>query len=181
MEKITCKNGHFYDPEKHTNCPYCGIEINDFIINRDSHTADYSTDKDVESYGKTLPLQDFLAGKQVEEKVEPVVGWIVVISGKNRGRDYHILTGRNRIGRLVTNEIVLDYDESVEQSEHANILYDPNSNCFYLALGGGRGLVYLNGELISSRVELNRDDHILVGKTEFIFTPFCSSTFQWYK
>lgn len=173
MEKIICKNGHSYDPEKHTNCPYCGIDINDFIINRESHTANYSNQNDVESYGKTLPLQDYLAGKQAEEKAQPVVGWIVEISGKNRGRDYRILTGRNRIGRVAANEIVLDYDEAIEQIEHANILYDPNKNCFYLAIGGGRGLVYLNGELISSKVELKTNDHILVGKTEFVFIPFC--------
>jgi len=179
MEKIKCKNGHYYDPERHTNCPYCGVDINDFMINRESHTANYGNVNDMESYGKTLPIQDIMKEKQIEKKVEPVVGWLVVTSEKNRGMDYRILAGKNKIGKSSTNEIALCHDESVGQFEHANLIYDSYSSSFYLTLGEERGLVDLNGELILSDKKLKKDDHIRIGNTELLFIPFCSETFRW--
>jgi pSer/pThr/pTyr-binding forkhead associated (FHA) protein len=179
MEKIKCKNGHYYDPDKHTSCPYCGIDIADFAINRASHIADYQNHSDVEAYGKTIPIQDIIIEKPKEIKTEPVVGWLVVLSEKNKGKDYRILSGRNKIGRGETNEISLYHDEDVSLMEHANIIYEPSSNNFYLTLGGGRGLIYLNDQLLLAETKLKKEDHIKIGKTELVFIPFCTETFCW--
>lgn len=32
MRRVTCEKGHTYDADKHTSCPYCGVNIDDFDI-----------------------------------------------------------------------------------------------------------------------------------------------------
>ena len=34
-----------------------------------------------------------------ENGIEPVVGWLVCVNGEEKGRDYRLIRGRNRIGR----------------------------------------------------------------------------------
>ncbi len=177
---IQCKNGHYYDPEKHTSCPYCGIDIADFVISRSSQIVDYGHNSSAESYGKTVPIEDFIKQqKPNEDIVEPVVGWLVIISNRKKGEDYRILSGRNKIGRFNDNEISLSHDEDVSPQEHGNIIYDPSSHDFYLTLGGGRGLMYLNDQLLLSDTKINKDDRIKIGKTEMVFVPLCTESFHW--
>lgn len=179
MEKIQCKNGHYYDPEKHTICPYCSLDIDDFVINIPKQTANYGNVRmDVETYGKTMPIYEEKTEVK-EENVEPVVGWLVIISQDKKGKDYRILTGRNRIGKSAKNEISLSHDLSVLEDEHANIIYDPLSSKFFLSLGSGRGLAYLNEQLVMSETVIQKGDHIKIGSTEMVFVPFCTESFKW--
>lgn len=180
MEKITCKKGHLYDPEKHSSCPYCGIDIDDFVINIPTHSANYSHSKnEAEKYGKTIPMTGYLEESKKEEVIEPVVAWVIIMSGQKRGMDYRIVSGRNKLGREITNDICISHDNSISAQEHANIIYDPNSKTFYIALGSGRGLAYLNGHLVMAEEVLKANDKIRIGSTEMLFVPLCNSEFNW--
>ncbi|MDF2542602.1 MAG: hypothetical protein K0S47_2320 [Herbinix sp.] len=178
MEKVRCKNGHYYDPEWHTNCPYCGIDIEDFIIHKGSQSANYGHSFEEESYGKTMPIQDYLPN-QKKNNVGPVAGWLVVLNGSNKGKDYHILIGRNKIGRLTMNEIALEQDEAVELLEHGNIIYDTVSNSFTITPGSATALIYVNDQILLGERILKEKDHIRVGRTELLFVPLCSEEFRW--
>ena len=66
MKLTKCPNGHFYDADKHPECPYCngGLEAGSAI-------AQPGTAAEV----------DLAAPKG------PVAGWLVVLDGPARGQD----------------------------------------------------------------------------------------------
>lgn len=112
-------------------------------------------------------------------EVMPVVGWLVVISGKGRGRDLRITPGMNRIGRE-NGEILLNFgDASISREKHAQLAYDSDGNSFLLAHLDGRNLTKVNGKTVMDTYELSAYDHIRMGETEMIFVPLCGENFSW--
>ena len=105
MEMRRCNRGHYYDASIHMSCPYC------------SNTADseMTVPMGVSPYAQspvesTIPMQygsvdvtmpigmgatvamDDDDGRTVailttESGIEPVVGWIVCLTGKNKGKE----------------------------------------------------------------------------------------------
>jgi|GEM_PF-4799107 len=77
MKLTKCPNGHFYDADKHPECPYCngGLEAGSAI-------AQPGTAAEV----------DLAAPKG------PVAGWLVVLDGPARGQDLRLGEGRNFLG-----------------------------------------------------------------------------------
>ena len=130
MAMKRCKEDmHFYDVDKHKECPYCR-GIDEEVDETEAHigeTAGFPTngrDEAGKTAGKhheyqnsdptigeydpnnlereTIGIYDttkFETPK--EEKFEPVVGWLVCTEGPNRGRDYRICakSGSNIISR----------------------------------------------------------------------------------
>jgi hypothetical protein len=39
MSMIRCKNGHYYESDKHTQCPYCGVQNVDFMVTQAHHPS----------------------------------------------------------------------------------------------------------------------------------------------
>lgn len=111
--------------------------------------------------------------------VDPVVGWLVCVSGEHFGESFSIFEGNNSIGRSDSNEIVIDKDGNISREKHSIIIFEPNQNKFYIQSGNSRGLTYLNGAFISSTTELSNKDIIAIGKSEFMFVPLCSEDFTW--
>nr|WP_321397059.1 FHA domain-containing protein [uncultured Desulfobacter sp.] len=191
MSMKRCENGHYYDSEKHSTCPYCGVS-------------------DVE-IGKTRPQKeefsalDGLAGQQEERRthrpgqppmrpndeahtvgffrkktgIDPVVGWLICTEGPDRGRDYRIRSEKNFIGRSQSMNICIQNDESVSRDNHASVSYNPKKKSFKIHPGTSRGLVYLNDEDVDMPTELSAYDVIELGQTKLIFIPFCGEKFQW--
>ena len=88
MKLTKCPNGHFYDADKHPECPYCngGLEAGSAI-------AQPGTAAEV----------DLAAPKG------PVAGWLVVLDGPARGQDLRLGEGRNFLGvDAAGNPAVLD-------------------------------------------------------------------------
>ncbi|MFP4698416.1 MAG: FHA domain-containing protein [Eubacteriales bacterium] len=196
MAKISCEKGHYYDPEKHTLCPYCGIQIDDFEINYketgQKKDPDYGATMPKNGFnpkevGKTMPKENInddafktvAMGMTDSKENELVVGWLVCLDGENKGKDYKILIGRNRIGRDHTNEIIIDSDMAISRDEHSCVIYDPVGNNYYLVQGRGRGLCYVNEKLLISELLLKPYDKIKIGNTELMFIPLCSEQFKW--
>ncbi len=112
-------------------------------------------------------------------KGEPVVGWLVCITGEDAGKSFELKSGRNFIGRASNMDVVLASDKSVSRDKHAIILYEPRKRIFLAQPGESRELFYVNEEVVLNTQQLNVHDKILVGSTELIFVPFCGENFAW--
>lgn len=111
--------------------------------------------------------------------IEPVVGWLVVISGSEKGRSVTIRTGRSSIGRGTSNDIVIDGDKSISREKHAVIVFEPKHQLFLLQPGTSRELFYLNGDVVLDTKQLKPYDKIEIGKTNLLFVPLCGENFSW--
>lgn len=110
---------------------------------------------------------------------EPVVGWIVCVKGESQGESFNLKAGRNSIGRGNGMDIMLGKERSVSRDKHAIITYEPKKRNFFIQLGDGNGLVYVNDELVMSYTELKAHDLVQLGNAYFIFIPLCGENFVW--
>lgn len=194
MTMIRCKaNQHYYDSKKHRQCPYCRQTVMQGEAERSGPTrkvganvagqaperrADDLT-RHVSGTGDRTVL---LGGGKGAEGAEdaPVVGWLVVVEGPGRGRDYRINPGQNRVGRAKNMEIALDHgDKAISSDTHALLVYDYQNNGFFLRHGSGKNLTYLNGEAVLEPRRLSAYDRIKIGDTQLLFVPLCGERFSW--
>ncbi len=177
MDAMTrCDNGHYYDPQKHSSCPFCGvqnldIDIQKTMAKRPSGAAEKPAAPD--SGAKTVGVFRKKLG------IDPVVGWLVAVEGPEKGNDYRITAERNFIGRSETMDISIPGDETISRENHAIVSYNPKKKSFRLFQGESRGLVYLNEEEVITPEELKPYDLIEVGETKLKFVPFCGEHFSW--
>jgi pSer/pThr/pTyr-binding forkhead associated (FHA) protein len=116
--------------------------------------------------------------KTMGKQFDPVTGWLVCVGGIEIGRDYRIHSGMNAIGRSVDMDIQIVDDTKISQSNHCKIVYDPALNNFYILPFSG-SLVYLNDKEITKPERLEKDDHIRIGKSNFVFIPYCEGNRKW--
>ncbi|HOK19274.1 MAG TPA: FHA domain-containing protein [Thermosynergistes sp.] len=196
MSWVRCDKGHYYDDERHSSCPYCGVEevsvdVSTFRSGEDiKASAANSQGERGDENEKTVRLGEFktMGGSEEGETValvrsnlgmDPVTGWLVCIDGPEKGRDFRIRSERNSIGRAPTNDICLRSDETVSRIHHAYVIYDPKKAAFRLQAGEGRGLVYKNGEEVVFSEPLEAYDVIELGQTKLLFVPLCWERFKW--
>lgn len=190
MDAVFCKNGHSYDPEKYSTCPYCGVEVDIGVTTPFAGGSTLDLDASAGAGGKTRaegvpPKRPPSAGGEtvaVWQKrlgIDPVVGWLVCIAGPDRGRDYRIHAERNTIGRSPTMDIAITGDPAISRERHAVLSYNPRRHSFRLAPGDGRGMVYLNDEEVDTPTTLAPYDRIELGDTRLLFVPFCGEHFSW--
>lgn len=185
MAIVRCDQGHYYDNERFSQCPHCGIftqqgEGNALSklfkgkqkeskpnqqIKRLTPRADQDDDKTVNLYG----------GK-VSEKL--LVGWLVCIDGPEVGRDYPLHQGFNRLGRDPKLEIVIGKDEGISRDPVCSIVYDDRQNQFFLSQQEG-GQTYLNETLLAGSPKLQLGDILQLGQSKFEFIPFCREGRDW--
>ncbi|MCD7764008.1 MAG: FHA domain-containing protein [Lachnospiraceae bacterium] len=115
----------------------------------------------------------------VENGVNPVVGWLVSLTGSRKGQDYRIHADNNYIGRSEQMDICIRGDDSISRVNHAVLAYDARGKSFYFGNGEGRSLVRLNNEVVLSTVKLKAYDVIEIGRTRLIFIPLCGEGFDW--
>ena len=132
----------------------------------------------VQDDDKTIPVpSDMLDG--VFGAQAPVVGWLVCVSGVNKGRAYDLHQGRNFIGRSHEMDVHIIGDNTVSRSSHAIVVYDPRSNIYLAQPGDSKELFYLNNELILNPTKLKAHDELMVGNTKLMFIPLCDDDFHW--
>lgn len=110
---------------------------------------------------------------------EPAVGWLVCVKGKNIGKDFKIIAGKNSIGRSNTNVIIFENEETVSREKHAWIIYEPRKREFFVKPGESSGLTYLNDENIFDAKKLHSGDTLEFGDAKFVFVPLCGENFSW--
>jgi len=187
MEPLTrCDNGHYYDSKKHTSCPFCGVQSLGIDI---QHTMAKRQGTNGYDVGITRPLDRSPAeagevGKTVgvyrkKLGVDPVSGWLIAITGPEKGRDFRITSERNFIGRGESMDIQIAGDEAVSRDNHAAVSYSPKTQIFRIYPGDSKGLVYLNEQEVLTPEILKAYDVVELGQTKLMFVPFCGDNFRW--
>ncbi|MDO5145539.1 MAG: FHA domain-containing protein [Eubacteriales bacterium] len=115
-----------------------------------------------------------------ESGLEPVTGWLVCVSGKEKGKDYRIEAGFNYVGRGRKMDVVLSDDLSVARERHCAIVYDKKSNETFLTPGKGAE-TYYKKKLVTKPVKIYSGDEIELGETKYIFISFCEGGRSWEK
>lgn len=141
--------------------------------------------------GKTLPPKNYSKPKKVEEEnktvgimkdklgIDPVVGWLVCISGKEMGKDYRIKGQINVIGRSDKMDICIKDDPTISFENHARLSYSERNNTFYLLPADNRNVIYLNDNEVFTPTVINSNDIIDFGETKLMFIPLCNDKFTW--
>lgn len=111
---------------------------------------------------------------------DPVVGWLVVISGPGKGISIELGYGVNKIGRESDQRVSLDFgDDEISRQAHAAIVYDPKSRRFFIQHGDGVNLTYVNEEPVIQSLPLSGNEVISIGNTRLMFIPLCGDGFEW--
>ena len=195
MAIIRCSKGHFYDNEKFSQCPHCGIftmEEDDKTVAMPMQTTAGAGDDDKtvamtplrpQAAGAVSPVpaaeDDKTISLYAEEKgVDFIVGWLVCVKGPERGRDYRLHQGFNRIGRDYKMDVAVMEDTSMSREAACAVVYDDRSNQFFAVQQTGAD-AYLNGDALSGARPLGTGDVIRTGNSEFEFVAFCREGRTW--
>jgi pSer/pThr/pTyr-binding forkhead associated (FHA) protein len=93
-----------------------------------------------------------------------VLGWLVILKGRRKGRDYRIDRDASVLGRDGGCDFVVE-DDTVSR-QHARIRVEDQTFVLF-DLGSGNG-TYVNGEQVQ-RVELQDGDVIKIGDSLILF------------
>lgn len=192
MAIVKCENGHFFDNNKYTSCPYCVKLENErnryeeqmrdqvtIMIPKRDDSVETSESVTVGLYEppkgddqKTIGVFGRQSGKDF------VTGWLVCTKGREKGRDYRIYNGNNWIGRGYQMDICIVDDPAISRERHAVMVYDHRSNKFFLSPGSGT-ITMVNHEMLVKAKEIKSRDKITLGESEFTFVPFCVEGETW--
>lgn len=186
MAIVQCENGHYYDNNKHSECPYCvkmqtPIDSNDLGEQLTSYMDDdlgVMNEQMTEGYGDFVQEYEKTIGIFTDESQNLLtVGWLVCMRGPEKGKSYVVHSGRNFAGRSVDMDIILYDDMSISREKHFSIVYDPKSLSFYFISGNGQ--TYINGKPAIDESLLQDGDILEVGNCEYMFVPFCKEGRVW--
>ena len=158
MKLTKCPNGHFYDADKHPECPYCngGLEA-----------------------GSAIAQPGIAAEVDLAIPKGPVAGWLVVLDGSARGRDLRLGEGRNFLGvDAAGNPAVLDANSPLAV-RRGIVVYDPQDNNWCALPGSSNELCTLNGKSLIEKMPLTAGDTFVVGGAQLRFVPLCGPEFNW--
>ena len=113
-----------------------------------------------------------------EGGIIPVAGWLVCLKGKMRGKSYTLFCKQNTIGRDRKNDACIQGDETIS-GHQANISYDMRHNTFTIVPKTETNTMYLNDEPVYEAAKLKQYDMIEMGRSIFVFIPFCGDRFTW--
>ena len=189
MNIVKCTNGHFFDSDKYEECPYCAEKGEHVFKERndldDQKTIAGNIANDI--FFENQLTERYLENVKDDEKTislsivsgnnRPVVGWLMCISGSQKGRALSVFFGRNFAGRAKSMDIRLTDDDYISRDNHFSIVYDPKSNKFSLVPGGGE--THINNMVVNNVQQLYEDDVIEVGQTKYLFVPYCKEGRTW--
>lgn len=202
-----CEKGlHYYDKDLFDSCPFCAEEQGDANVtvggNDNATEPAWAAPKKKErvsamtgnietSYNeddKTTVNYWQLSNKDGDKaegnacEQEPVVGWLVCISGIVKGKSFELHAGKNYMGRSngVKAQNIVIPDPSVSREHHGVVIYDPKSGEFLVNGGDAQGLLYLNDGLVTGTKTLTPYDRLALGDSELLFVPFCCEKFSWF-
>lgn len=195
MEIRKCDRGHYYDASIHAECPYCNKDGEDIgktmALGMDNPSIGDAGVTQPSASEKTRPLFEAVNNAadegrtvaliQTDIGIDPVVGWLICVEGKERGRDYRIHTDNNYIGRSEKMDICIRGDETISRENQAIITYDAQERKYYLSPSDGRSIVRVNNKAIFQTVSLEAYDRLMIGKTLLLFLPLCGDNFEWEK
>lgn len=170
MAVTKCDKGHFYDSDKYDSCPHC---LNPQPVRR--RMPEINQTMFLGSQGKD---EKTIGLFRLDKGCDPVVGWLVCMSGKEKGRDYRLNAGRNFLGRDAANSIAIVEDETVNRQNQCSIIYEPVKSEFIL-LAGQSGDILVDGCPVRENIVLKGEEEIQIGGGTYIFIPFCKEGRRW--
>ena len=191
MATKQCDKGHLYDDRKDPACPYCTGKGDVGVLRpltppagADAPVFPKTSPAAGAGIPGTLPLNNPEINKTMalgvnEKGINPVCGWLICVAGEKKGKDFRIVGEKNYIGRMPSNDICLDFDNSISKESSATVNYDMRTNKFFIQPGDGKNNVYHNGELLLAPAELKEYDTIEIGRTKLIFRSLCNNQFKW--
>ena len=117
----------------------------------------------------------------MNQGTRPVVGWLVCIEGSDYGKSFNLYGGKNFIGRAAEMDVCLANDVTVSRFKHATVIYEPKQRVFFAQPGESHELFYVNGSVVLVNTELKDRDVIAIGRSTFVFVPFCDQRYGWEK
>ena len=158
--------------ESWPECPYCKrVGYRDASTQNAGKTRPElgATRAEAETKTKTATKPGFDGGKTVllnAAHAAPVVGWLVVMEGEEKGRDYRLREGRNTLGASPEADVCLK-NHTVSQI-HASLSYKDNK--FVLTDLDSTNGTFVNGDDENvARVELKDGDVLRLGETTLKF------------
>lgn len=115
----------------------------------------------------------------LEGQDDPVVGWLVCLTGSHQGESFSLKSGRNNIGRASNMDVSLPSERSISRDRHAVLTYEPIHREFIIQAGESNGLTYLNQELVVTFKQLHDRDKLVLGQASFLFVALCGEDFSW--
>jgi hypothetical protein len=163
-----CTNGHQMEDEW-TECPYCartGFQRSGLSGGMDKTRIESATPE-----AAAAPSAAAAEGRKTvllsTLKRSPVVGWVVAMSGPQKGEDFRLRDGQNIIGSASGLEVSLANDPAIS-SKHASIRY--RDGVFSLTdLDSTNGTFLNDGSEAVAREELKDNDLIRVGEVSLKF------------
>jgi hypothetical protein len=184
-----CPDGHFYDASKYKTCPFHAGQDTDPGSRSIRIGRPESGGSEID---RTVPVRGVDSGAEIGDDqptrrigqggpggLDAVVGWLVCVHGRNRGRDYRIRSENNTVGRSEDMDICISGDDLISRDRHTVITFDPQQSTFHLSPADGRSLVFLNNKAVLTPQELKPHDEIMLGATKLRFIPFCGEKFRW--
>ena len=185
MKKMKeCVNGHMYDPEQNSTCPHCRSENHTVGVTEPGAITEPSGNSTMplDDYGKPFNPTETMPGWEIfgeKQKVpfNPVVGWLVVVEGECRGRDFRLVSGVNSVGRGIKQAVSMETDQRMSR-EHCSLYYYHEINEFYIEDHSSHG-TFLNKKPVIQRTQIQNGDRIKAGHTTFLLRTLCDDTFVW--
>lgn len=174
MSFRTCEKGHHYDDSLFAACPQCAVSINnEEQINPPVRVKKITLSRRTEEADeRTISYHSEIKGNNY------VTGWLICSQGAEKGRDYRLHFGFNRVGASGAMDICVSGDREIAAKYHCAVVYDDKGNKFYICPGKGT-ITYVNGELLEKSRELSGYEVIEIGKTKLEFVPYCGGERKW--
>lgn len=207
MKFKRCDFGHYYDPSKYDQCPHCfartsGMEAEYTVAKTpvderimQAYDLDYGAQEPEpvmeaprrrEAVAQPAPAQPVVEEESVtvarmeqQTGINPPVGWLVQITGVNKGRAYEIHAERNTIGRSSAMDICIKGDVGISRDTNGVLSYNPRNRAFHLIPGEGKAIIYVNDQELLGPVELKAYDCVEISDTALLFVPLCGDHFAW--
>lgn len=177
MALSECENGHIYDKDQYTSCPYCKNKE----VRIEFGTSEKTIGKTVpvsmgSNIGKTVPVSD---NNGINKSSSKVYGWLVSIDGKDCGEDYKITSINCLIGTGPEADIVLSVSSSDYSGNIFRICFDKRGGQFYIVPDQGYTDIYVDDEPVFTQRPIPTRTCIEVGGSKYIFIAFCNDSFNW--
>ena len=162
-----CANGHQLEDSWEV-CPYChktGYAV--------AAASDAKTRMEVGAVAQRPSEAATVVGLKTvviaEKRKPPVVGWLVAMSGEQKGQDFQIREGQNILGTSLDADIVLKDDAA--SVRHASIRHK-DGTFFLIDLDSESGTHLNDGEQPIAREILKDNDAIRIGDLTLKFKCF---------
>jgi hypothetical protein len=153
-----CANGHQLE-DSWQLCPYCQKTGYAVAAASDAKTRMEATSP-AQGASEAVTVAGFKTIAVADKRKPAVVGWLVAMSGSQKGEDFRLREGQNILGTSPESDIVLQ--ENAASARHASIRYT-DGMFFLIDLDSSNGTRLNDGEVPVAREALKDNDVIRIG------------------